>query len=60
MRRDRRNADKNRTKKSIRWERDTDDAPQKEYTASAGSELETDDMPGVRQKMLGQAVADGV
>lgn len=60
MRRDRRNADKNRTKKRIRWERDTDDAPQKECTSSAGSRLEADDLPGVRKKMLGQAAAGGI
>lgn len=50
-------ADKNRTKETDRWERDPDDAIKKEYTPSQRPGLEADDLPGMRQEVLGQAVA---
>ena len=57
---ERKNADKNRSKQTDRWERDSDDATQKKHSTPARSELETDDLPGMRQEVLGQAAAGRV
>lgn len=56
-RREIKDADKNRAKETDRCEWNSDDATQKECTPSAVAGLETDDLSGMRQEVLGQAIA---
>lgn len=59
-RREIKDADKNRAKETDRCEWNSDDATQKKYSTPARSKLETDDLPGMRQEVLGQAAAGRV